>query len=215
MRKDPDFDARLIERVKKEIPGFSVEWKSESRLQRALGSLLFFVPGYMTNYTTVMFDTMYLPEIARTPEFNLGDTLAHEFVHLWDAKNDRLFNLKYLFPQALGLLAVGAFWNLWFLLALVFLLPIPAPWRMKYELRGYTSQLAMAYWAARWPDEIQDIAYWVPEHFTNGSYYWMWPFKESIQRRIDARVAAVKDGSLLTEQPYAIIKAVLDEKPNA
>lgn len=212
MRQDSGFEKRLIDLVSREIPGFEIRKKSESKWQRALGVLLFFVPGYMKTYTTVMFGKVYLPEIAGTPDFNLGETLSHEFVHLFDAREDRLFNLKYLFPQVLALGALGAFWKLWFLLFLVFLLPIPAPWRMRYELRGYSTQIALAYWAARWPDEIQDMADWVPQHFTGPGYYWMWPFARGVDARVQSIVKSVKDGSLERELPYSLIKSALTGK---
>lgn len=117
-----------------------VKSKSESRLMRFLGTLLFFNPSFMRDYTTTIGSTVYFPDgfVDRDPGAAWG-VLAHEGKHIEQSKRigPIRFSLGYLFPAPLALLAFGAFWSPWFLLALIFLAPLPAPWRVKWEREAY------------------------------------------------------------------------------
>lgn len=114
--------------------------KSESLLMRIVGTLLFFNPAFMRDYTTTIGNTVYFPDgfVDRDPGTAWG-VLAHEGMHLEQFRRvgPIKFSLAYLFPAPLALLALGAFWSPWFLLAMVFLAPLPAPWRVKWEREAY------------------------------------------------------------------------------
>ncbi len=138
--------------------------------------------------------------------------LMHEFVHCCDyVKNPILFPLKYLFPQILSLIslgALGAFWNPWFLLCLVFLLcllPLPARWRSESEMRGYTATMAAEEWQGvnllEYPDFIDNIT----NQFTGMSYYRMNPDEKVVHQEVLTRISKIKDGSILKSlenKPY-------------
>lgn len=210
-------ETELPKRVAQNIPGFEIRFKTESKLQRFLGAVLFFVPAYMTRYSTTMFGKLYLPSrgYAAQPTFSIGWNLSHEYVHLWDDKVDPLFKVKYLFPQILAFGAFGAFWNLWFLLFLVALLPWPAYWRMKFEMRGYSGNLALATLAPRFESESKDVGEWVVDIMTGPSYYWMWPFKRDIESRVKKAIEEAKNGELYKgpeSHPYRLVKEILEGK---
>jgi len=57
------------------------------------------------------------------------------------------------------------------------LLPIPAPFRCTWELRGYQATEALQ-WAER--NRFNKADYYI-EQFTGPSYYFMWPFRQHIK----------------------------------
>jgi hypothetical protein len=120
---------------------------------RFLAVLLFFNKGFMTEFSTTIGNTIYL---AKRHEGDV-EVLAHEYTHVFDSRRYGAFiySLQYLFPQCLALLSLlslGAIATPWwppafyFITALVFLgclAPLPAPWREKYEFRGYKMSLVV------------------------------------------------------------------------
>jgi hypothetical protein len=93
-----------------------------------------------------------------------------------------------MLPQALAILALGALfafvskWFLLFLLALLFLAPIPSPARAKAELRGYGMSIKSRLWDGQAVSQ-ERIDYYV-KHFTGPGYYFMWPFKSCVQKKL-------------------------------
>lgn len=195
------------------IPGFVVVPKSESLLQRVIGKLMFFNRAYMERFTTTLYPKVYLGA-GSVEQTDRGQAalLAHEFVHLWDQKRSRIgFPLKYLFPQVLALGALGAFWHLWCLAFLLALLPIPAYWRMQYELRGYAMNCAMQFWMNGYIDP--DYKKFVVSQFTGWNYYRMWPDTVDMESRLkmvekDIRSGVICDGP--DGLPYLRIRTVLE-----
>jgi hypothetical protein len=87
-------------------PDLSVKFKDQSWTQKLLGLLMAFNPAYMTDYITTFGSTIYFPSQAyyeANPEASLN-TVAHEFVHVYDSKRTLWFKLSYLFPQVLVLI---------------------------------------------------------------------------------------------------------------
>lgn len=158
---------------------FEVREKGSSDLMKLIGFLLFFNPSFMTQYTTTIGSTVYFPDgyVVRQPD-EAARTMAHEGLHLDQArKNGRLkFSLQYLFPQVLAVFSLLAFFAflwlpmLWCLCFLVFLAPLPAPWRVKYEREAYLVTAVLD--AARGWDIVSD---WYEEymvrHYTAWGYY--------------------------------------------
>ena len=183
--KDIDFKAmtnELKDKMKEAVPGTSFVPKEESKFMKILNILLFFVSGFMTNFTTTIGKTIYTPKGFYDNAFGAFATLAHEYVHLYDDQFlMKGYKLQYLFPQILAifsLLSILAIFNLsflWFLLFLLFLAPLPAPGRTKIELRGYGMSIKVRQWLGI---EVVDkhISYYA-QHFTGPEYYYMWPFK--------------------------------------
>lgn len=100
-------EANLFEQVSaivsKEIPGFSVQYKDQSKFMKILGLFTrLFNPDFMKRYITTIYPTVYFPNkemIEKSPN-RYADILGHEFVHLWDARRRYWsFTLGYLVPQ--------------------------------------------------------------------------------------------------------------------
>jgi hypothetical protein len=192
----------LVKALEADIPGFEVSYKTQSKWHRFLGYISVWswgkaddgsrVYGYMgmttTVYPKVWFES---PDILSNPPL---ETLEHEWVHLKDAgtmfglfkKSSRfwaaLWNALYLLiPQGLALLALLAIWvHPAFLLCLLCLAPLPAPFRAVAELRAYrrnvetqgtgTARLLLI-------DRLKPVFY-------GWSYYVMWPFPKAVERSL-------------------------------
>ncbi|PNX52098.1 MAG: hypothetical protein BV456_00705 [Thermoplasmata archaeon M8B2D] len=195
---------QLIEEIKKYQPKFEIRFKSESLLNKIISKILFFNKNYMTGSTTTLFKKVYFTDkefFDRNPHLVFW-ILAHEFVHIYDStERPILFELLYLFPQILSLFAFLTFINPWFLLCLIFLAPIPAPFRKWYETRGY----AMSYYCKTRMVKNFDSALAlkkIDEKFSGPYYYYMWPL---------GSVAEDIYFHKRDEIPFLIVKKILDE----
>lgn len=213
----------LLERhIKKSIPGFAVRWKNEGKgsgVQKLIGVLMFFNRGYMKDFISTFFPYVYWPSEKdyRSAPRGSFKVLAHEYVHLWDAKKSHgWFSFSYILWHWLALLALGALvaiwasnWWLLFLVALVFALPLPSPWRMKWEYRGYTMSMACNAW--KHGDVQETTVDALVEHFISSEYYFMWPFKKAMRRRFNASIDSIHNGDvLLWGQPFKDVKVITD-----
>lgn len=184
--------------------GLQIRFKDESFFMKLLGFILFFNPKFMTNYTTTIGRTVYFPNhkwLAEKKD-DVAHVLAHELVHIRDADEagSLIFSYGYLFPQSFAVLSLFAtFVSPWWLLCLLFLLPIPAPIRTYYELRGYAITDATYYKST---GEFTDIS-WMSSQFTSGSYFFMWPFKNNIESRILDNRSLIAAGKLATKIEFA------------
>jgi UPF0716 family protein affecting phage T7 exclusion len=204
-----DLLSKMMDLCRADIPGFRLAYKDGSPFMRFLGRILFFAPGFMTDYTTTIGTTVYFPSYAsvQADRDSAAETLAHEYVHLWDHKRLGIrFQLSYLYPQifaAGSLLAFLAF--LWpgflaTLAALVFLCPIPSEPRTRHEMRGYAMTIAIEHW--RRGHVGSGFLDWIQGFFTGWSYYRMEPDAEIVHTRLDEIVEGLEDGSFL-QQPNA------------
>lgn len=168
--------------LKEKIKGFQIRNKNESVAQKILAKIMFWMPNAMSNTWLTIYPTVWRP----TRHDRDYTTLQHEGVHLLDVqtffgllpKNNRwinmcLFIIVYGFPQIFALLAFLAFYNLWWLLALLFLLPLPAPGRMLAEMRAYRRSVELG----------RDVDTIIP-NFVTSKYYWMWPFKKHTRKML-------------------------------
>lgn len=210
-----------VSRVRSHIPNFAVRYKDECWSSKVIGALAWvFNRKYMTNYTTTRYPRVYFPSrkfVEDNPK-NAVKILAHEFVHLWDRKQRGLwFSLSYVLPQVLALFlllipVVGAFfWPWWTTLlsalpAAVCLLPLPAYWRMKWELRGYAMTMAMNLW--RYGSVQEWTITWIVKEFTGWPYYKMWPFKVDMTKRVRKAVEDVSNARL--GEPFHVMKAFVE-----
>lgn len=177
--------------------GLKVKFKNESSLMKLLGFLLFFNKKFMSNYTTTIGSTVYFPseEWLNERKDSAAIVLAHELVHIADSRqvSGFVFSYCYLLPQILSLLSLFAiFSSSWWLISLIFLLPVPAPMRTHYELRGYAMTEAVHFKAT---GIFTDIG-WVADQFTTSSYFFMWPFRENIMERIAENRDLIRKNSL-------------------
>ena len=201
-----------------------VGYKDKSWLMKFLGLLMFFNRGFMTHYITTIGNTVYFPneDFIKKNELGAITVLAHEVVHIAqkEKRGFALFAFEYLFPQCLtifALLTLLAFvWLpfLWCLLFLLFLAPIPAPWRKKFEVEGYTMTLYMSDLIMRQIGHDDD--YILKElslsavridrlNFRGSGYWYMWPWgvDEEFAKKIeDIRSGVISD----TDEVYGRVR---------
>ena len=158
-----------------------------------------FNDSFMTHYITTIGRKIYSPY-----KENGLPVIAHECQHIWDSKRwPVLYEIGYLSPQIWFLLALGSFaafaslWALLFLLALPLLAPLPAYFRMKIEMRGYAMTMAVWFWRT---GRFTDFDY-VADKFLGPDYFWMWPFKKAIRKRLKKIQVAIVDNSILSWSP--------------
>jgi hypothetical protein len=172
-----------------------------------LSVVLFFNKGFLTRYITTLYPRIYVPSLPWNPNKPVSRiaTLAHEYVHMYDRRRlGWIFNILYLSPQIFSLLTIGAFWNMWWLLALLFLLPLPSPGRTWLEFRGYRMTAAVQWWLTG--NEVNTV--WIEQQFTGSAYYWMFPFKRFMERRIVKAIENIKSDKFLPPEIFEI-KTVL------
>lgn len=155
---------RYIEALARELPGFAVCYKDESRVQRLIGRLVRpFNRDYLTRYTTVMFGRVYFPSrrwAACCRPAELYRILRHEAVHLRDARR---------FPVV-------------FPLSYLLLPPIGPGFRALWDWRGYAESLRVDVELGRpiGDETIEHIA----RRFTGPDYLFMLPFPRLVRRRL-------------------------------
>tara|TARA_Y100000296_G_C5137776_1_gene239193 strand:- start:438 stop:1103 length:666 start_codon:yes stop_codon:yes gene_type:complete len=210
LEKKTDLEATIEEK----IPGFEIKSKDESNLMKLLSFLLFFNKSFMKDYVTTFYPKVYVPGAWKKQKFGKDrldvkmTVLAHEYVHLSDRKKmGWLFNILYLSPQIFALLAVGAFWDLRFLTALLFLLPLPSPGRAWLEYRGYCMSIAAHYWLTGSKYNID----YVVKQFTTGAYYWMFPFKSFLKKKFSVRFGEIVNEVNLTSEMKDVKNILLDK----
>ena len=154
----------------------------------------------MTSYISVIYPRMYVPKLPwkENDHYSAILVLAHEWVHLSDRKRfGFLFDIGYLFPQCLAFLSLLApFLSVWWLLCLLFLLPIPSPTRAWLEFRGYSMTMACKWWLTG--NGIN--YYWIERQFVGQWYYFMWPFKGIVRKMFEKQMEKIKNDDLSPEQ---------------
>lgn len=184
--------SRMVAVIKKRVPDFQIKFKDEDPLMKFLCVLLFFLKFSKT--ITTFGKTVYFPSRAVLEEDpdKYFPTLCHEYVHVLDyVENPIKFMLGYLFPQELAifsLFSILALLNPYFflfLICLLFLTPIPAPFRTRTELRGYGMSCKVAAWQNKDPDYTNFIKERSIGSFTSATYYFMCPFVNYVSKELD------------------------------
>ena len=191
---------KLENMILDDIPNFEIVSKTTSFLMKVLSIILFFNRSFMTSYISVIYPRMYVPKLPwkENDHYSAILVLAHEWVHLSDRKRfGLLFDIGYLFPQCLAFLSLLApFLSVWWLLCLLFLLPIPSPTRAWLEFRGYSMTMACKWWLTG--NEIN--YYWIERQFVGQWYYFMWPFKGIVRKMFEKQMEKIKNDDLSPEQ---------------
>lgn len=124
-------------------------------------------------------------------------------------------------PGALGLLGlmlVGFFVASWFLVGwkvfvllggCVLLVPWPAPWRTKWELRGYAMNAAFAVWWGYWSTEVRDR---MTTKFTGPTYFFMSWSGSKIRALLDQAAENARAGTLEKTKPYSTVRDFLYQR---
>lgn len=117
-------------------------------------------------------------------------------------------------PALLGGMGVLAWWFTgWWAMVLLstvlFLVPWPAPWRTKWEIRGYGMNVALVWWIYQTlsPQQISSI---VPQ-FTGPSYYFMCWSGSKVRSALAEYQARARSGQLAEESPYSLVLAFLND----
>lgn len=197
----------LIQLITKEFPDFKVISKDQSKFMLLLSKVLFFNKKFMSHYVTTIGNTIYVPNQSFFNDDNVAFiVIAHEYVHMCDNKKYGFaYNLAYLFPQVLSLLSLLSFYNLAWLLCLLFLLPLPSPTRTWLEYRGYSMSIACYYWLYK--EKPANTRY--VDNFTTSLYYWMCPYKEYIEKKLEQSLNDIVNGKLTEQQTK--VEALLHE----
>lgn len=218
---DPLFHA-VTNLCRARIPGFEVRLSPCSRWLRFLNIFVrVFNREWLSRYIVTMGPRVYFPSLASILDPDSWRTLAHEYVHLHDRHAAvARFTFTYLAPQAyavaalLSFLSLGALggsraWllNLLWLLALGALAPWRSPARTRWEVRGYTMNLAVRYWTdGEVPQEMVD---WIVGQFTGWAYFRMEPDEQRIRVLLAEQIARINSGVILEEPVYREVYAVL------
>jgi hypothetical protein len=167
----------------------------------------------MTQYMTTIHEKVYFPKDDYENDYNVWTVSPHEMTHLNDSRRFTylLYDAIYLFPQCLALLsllAFGAFANLnflWFLLCILFLLPIPAPGRKYIEKRGFTMSMAVSQWSrqAKEVPLMTEPPEYIIRNLTGPNYYYCWPFRKQMVAELKKQLEKIDDGRIDAEIPIA------------
>jgi hypothetical protein len=199
-------------RIKERFPTYERKVKEDSAFMRFLGKVSFFNKRFLSGYITTMGNTIYVPRDRNTP--GIWRVVAHEWIHLEQNKRQGFMHgVLYMVPQVLAflsLLSILAIWlSNWWLLCLLFLLclaPIPAPWRMSKEFEAYTMSMAVSHWERTDTDYyLQNIA----KNFYGPSYYFMWPFKDSITAKLKEELEKVRLGEYDNKAVFKDVKDIM------
>lgn len=202
------FKQIVMDTVTKYFPQVKIGYKDQSTLTKLLGILLFFTPAFMVSETTTIGNTIYYPNVnyVNVHPATSFIILMHELIHVQDAQKitKPFFSLLYLLPQLLFLpillLLLLISWKIAIPIALLFLLPLPAYFRMKFEKRAYMASLYTMNKLnikSNYNININDQKNLFVQQFKNATYYFAWPFNE-ISGEFDMATQKILNG----ERPY-------------
>lgn len=205
----------VVARAKIQFPSVQIKYKNESTFMKILGKILFFNPQFMDQYITTLGNTIYFPnrDYANSDPVDAATVLLHELVHVYDSQKRSLFPFLYMLPQLLSLIFFPLFFIFGFkiaLFSLLFLLPLPAYFRMFAERKAYTIEL-YAYNKLNsqgYEINFDGLPTLIVSQFKTSSYYFMWPFN-SIDSYFSNVLTQIKNGN----QPYyeAELYSIIDK----
>lgn len=162
--------------IRRYVPKWKVIDKRDSKFHSFIGKLF---PEYMASYATTIGFTSAFPTGAKYD----WRTRIHEGQHgrqcmKWSRVG---MSALYILPQllaVLGPLLALIFWNPWFLSLLLFLAPLPAYFRMKFELEAYKITIMVFEWSMHSDSTIYFDS--ILKNFTGLPYYMMWPLQKDM-----------------------------------
>lgn len=192
------------DRVRSWRPGFGIRPKSVSRFHRVVGSIMAALGSadYRDELWTTLWRRSYWP--TSRPPFRVEDAAVvwHEGWHARWTGSPLLFlpyAMLYLAPASLAPLAL-LLPGWWPLLGLALLLPLPAPFRLWSETRGYACQMAfhrgLGWWDGASFEELDAAYYDQFGHFFAGMAYYSpvgrpiarWMIRRSLRRLMAGRL---------------------------
>ena len=185
----PEKVAALKEYTKEKVPDLKIFYKDEPLPDVWWIKVMFwlvnlvgvFSPSWKSKWMTRVSNAMgstYMVFPTREGYSDLSDystylIYRHELVHLQDAR-------KY---------------GVWFILSYVlFPLPFLLAGRAHWEYRGYAQNLLVRYEER---GEISDASLeWIGEHYWGTLYFWMWPFKKFVKKKLECLRQDIYDGKV-------------------
>lgn len=166
---------RVIREIEEEFPTFRLVFKDRSRLMKAIDVFLKVITlwrmrAFMTSFTTTIGYTVYVARSSwdsMSPEGRAA-VLRHERVHMRQRRKYGMVLYTFLY----------------------LLFPLPgglAYFRAKFEKEAYeeTIRAAVDY---GWDVSDPGFRSRMVSHFTGPEYFWMWPFRKSVEAWYDAAV---------------------------
>lgn len=171
---------RVNEELMKKFPRFKLVDKKNSLFMKAIDIFLKLITfghmkTFMINYTTTVGFTVYTPStwISRS-HLSRAETLRHEGVHM--AQLTRLGFFTYVFLYLFFILPGGL-----------------ALGRMLLESEAYEESLrAVADYYGVEKLREKSIRKSIVDHFVGPEYFWMWPFRENVERWYDDFVSELE-----------------------
>ena len=132
----------------------------------------------------------------------------------WAARASRVLMVIVLAAALIATLWLAITLTGWKVLVLIaglaFFAPWPSPGRTKWELRGYTTNIAIRHWLRLPVDE--EFKQRLVKHFTSGDYYFMSWGIARIDNAITEAHNDVVSGRILDDSSYAFIHNFLKER---
>jgi len=181
MKTETDFQI-LLKETSKEFSGFYIEKKSDSTLMKFIDLFLKIITlgqmkYFMTDFITTIGTTVYTP--SNWDICSAGSKMAiirHERIHMRQAAKwgKIIFSLLYIFCPLPGGLSF---------------------FRKKFEQEAYEESLRsyLEYYgpSAFTPGLREQII----KHFTTSEYFWMWPWRSSIEKWYDKIISDLTKSS--------------------
>ena len=174
-----DYETLLVE-IKKEFPDFEMIKKTDSKLMKLIDVCLKVITfgqmkTFMTSFITTLGAKIYVIEKWESTRLvDKVEILRHERVHMRQAKKYGrfLFSFLYLlFPLPIGL----------------------AYFRKKFEQEAYEESIRTIYqYHGEKAASSSLIKEFIISQFTSANYFWMWPFRGSLEKWYDAAVEKTK-----------------------
>lgn len=202
----------LVIAAQQYFPKLQIKYKNNSFIMKALSIIMFFNKGFMSNYVNTFGSSIYYPSQQYIIDNPIDSEIVflHELVHMYDVKNKGIvsYSLLYGFPQILFVFCLPLFffsWKIALILSILFLLPLPAYFRMEFEKRAYLCSLyALSVYGKKNNLSDADVQNMLDlnkdsfcKQFNGPSYYYMWIFS-SVKSDFDKGVNLIKAG----KRPY-------------
>jgi len=214
-----DMFNQTLQNSKKYFPDLNIKYKDTDFLMKILSFILFFNKDFKTKYITTIGNTVYYPseDFIKTRQLSSAIILLHELVHIYDSQkySSILFSFLYLVPQILSILIIPLlFVNFYLFLPffILFLLPLPAYFRMKFELRAYKVSLYVLKKILVKNNISYNLhadAFLIKKNFNGPAYYFMWIF--SLNKEFDDAIQKIENNIRPFEDKiFDIIDSIVD-----
>ncbi len=172
---------RLIYDVREEFPDFEILKKEDSRLMKLVDVLLKIITvgqmnTFLTGFITTMGNKVYIP--ASWQDLNLVnkiEILRHERIHMRQSKKYGRFIFSFLYLMA----------------------PLPvglAFFRRKFEMEAYEESMRVLYFYKGSSAFTSLLREFFISQFISANYFWMWPFRKSIETWYDDAIKKIQSG---------------------